>query len=153
MASNYPPGVSANTRNAPWNQPDPADREVVDVEDELILEDEAAIFYRTTYLAYVVGVHQGYRETITEYGPEDSETEAIRLDVDRVIVRREGQPDITYLASSDDFEYLFDTAINEVEVEFMNDEIATIIDCDPPNNRDDGFVSAKANEYEVWYTQ
>jgi len=115
---------------------------VVDVEDELILEDEAAIFYRTTYLAYLIGVHQGYRETIHEYGESQEETESIRLDPDRVIVRREGRLPITYLASSDDFEYLFDTAINEVEVAFMNDDKATIVDCDPPNDRDNGFVSA-----------
>lgn len=82
--SNYPPGVSAGTPRAPWNEPDRSHHHEF-LDGEMVIEDGAAIFYEKC--AY------------HERGWECDETRTTRCDIDRVIKRRSDQPDVTYLES------------------------------------------------------
>ncbi|AAL54946.1 hypothetical protein HfxHF1_185 [Halophage HF1] len=149
--SNYPPGTSAGDPRAPWNAPDRShDHEWRPCDpDYPILEDGAAIFLEAC----------GYAEGRWGEGWECEETRQFRCDVERVVLLRDGKPDIAYLASEEDYhnewgfiERLYEDAL--VSVEITDFEEIEILDCDPPNEYGDGYVRVRVGDkYEVVYEQ
>jgi len=149
--SNYPPGTSAGDPRAPWNAPDHShDHEWYpgDV-DNPILEDGAAIFHERCH----------YAEGRWGEGWSCEETRTFRCEVERVVVLRDDEPDIAYLASEEDYhnewrfiERLYEDAL--VAVEITDFEEIEMVDCDPPNEYGDGYVRVRVGDkYEVIYEQ
>ncbi|UBF21852.1 hypothetical protein HSTV-3_gp92 [Halorubrum virus HSTV-3] len=145
---NYPPGA-ANDPRAPYNQPDHShEHEWWDTEGP-IFEDGAAMFHEAC----------GYAEGRYGEGWECEETRWFRCDVERVILLRDGEPDVAYLASEEDhhnewgfIERLYEDAL--VAVEITDFEEIELLDVDPPNDYGDGYVRVRVgNKYEVVYKQ
>lgn len=148
--SNYPPGTSAGDPRAPWNAADHShDHEWYPAEKENpIFEDGAAIFH--DYCEYSEG----------RYGDGWSceETRSMRFDIERVVISREGEPDVTYLASTedsaDDWSYVhsvFERAIELVECGTEDD--LHIRQIDPANKYGNGYVELTVGKYTVIYSQ
>jgi len=92
MGGNYPPGVSAGTPNAPWNQPDPpgcpeCDRLIADVddhEDDCPMADADAV----DIAEYERDRHRkDYDDVKDEQGPPDPREQ--ERDTDMVIPERD----------------------------------------------------------------
>lgn len=143
---NLPPGA-ANDPNAPYNQPDHShDHEWCDGDDENpIFEDSAALFYQECL----------YEEGRYKNGWQCEESRWLRCEVDRIIKKRGDDPNVTYLFSGFDtaeYDHFFNLFENKlIEVESATDR--SILDLDPPNDYDNGFVRVDLGEYEVIYKQ
>jgi len=150
--SNYPPGTSAGDPRAPWNAPDHShEHEWRPQEKENpIFEDGAAIF-----LDYC-----GYSEGRYRDGWSCEETRSLRCDVERVIVIRDDEPNITYLTSEKDFnkewrfiERLYEDALIAVEQAAHSGGDLVLEQIDPANEYGDGYVRVAVDDYKVIYTQ
>lgn len=149
--SNYPPGTSAGDPRAPWNAPDHSHKhEWIPAEKaNPIFEDGAAIFH--DYCEYVEG---RYRD-----GWSCEETRRFRCDVERVVLVRESEPDISYLASEEDsinewgfIERLFELALIAVENAARSKDLK-VEQVDPANKHGDGYVRVSVGDYQVVYSQ
>jgi hypothetical protein len=117
--------------------------------DYPIFEDGAAVFIESCH----------YAEGRWGEGWECEEMRSLRCDVERVVLLREGKPDVAYLASEEDYhnewrfiERLYEDAL--VAVEITDFEEIEILDCDPPNDYGDGYVRVRVGDkYEVVYEQ
>lgn len=149
----YPPGTSASDPRAPWNAPDRSHEHEWRPQDKEnpIFEDGAAIFL--DYCDYAEG---RYGE-----GWSCEETRHLRCDVERVVVHRDDEPDVTYLASTeesaDGWTYvhsLFEEAIVNVEVGTRNGNNELHFEhIDPANEYGDGYVEVSVGKYTVVYSQ
>ena len=147
----YPPGMSKRDFvKAGIDQPHNHEHEwrLDDMENPMF-EDGAAIFHE--YCDYVEG---RWGE-----GWSCEESRTLRCDVERVVLLREGKPNVAYLASEEDYhnewgfiERLYEDAL--VAVEITDFEGIEILDCDPPNDYGDGYVRVRVGDkYEVVYEQ
>jgi hypothetical protein len=147
--SNYPPGTSAGDPRAPWNAPDHSHDHQWNPSngDYPLFEDGAAIF--VDYCEYSEGRFGD--------GWSCEETRSIRCDVERVVKVRDGEPNIEYLASEESpsmhrhIERVFEEAI--VGVEMGTDDSINIEKFDPVNDRGDGYVRVRIQDYILIYEQ
>lgn len=148
MSGNLPPGVTAG--HPYFNPPDHSHehRWYPGEKENPMFEDGAAIF--RDYCDYSEG---RYRD---EWSCD--ETRSIRCDIERVVINREEEPDVTYLASTEDsadgWSYvhsLFERAIEAVECGTEND--LQIRHIDPANKYGDGYVEVSIGNYTVVYSQ
>lgn len=148
--SNYPPGTSAGDPRAPWNDSDHShDHEwYPEIEPSPILEDGAAIFM--DYCEYSEG----------QYGDGWScdETRSLRCELDRVILNRKNEPDVTYLNSeyvSCFIELVLEEAVLAIEEDEWNTggENLTFHHIDSANEYGDGYVEVSVGDYTVVYSQ
>lgn len=147
---NYPPGA-ANDPRAPYNQPDHSHEHEweMDTLDTPEFEDGAAMFHEWC----------NYAEGRYGEGWECEEMRWWRCDVERVVKLRDGEPNISYLASEEDhynewrhIELVYEDAL--VSVEITDFEEIEILDCDPANEYGDGYVRVRVGDkYEVIYKQ
>ena len=132
----YPPGISAGTAGAPWNEPHAHEHEFRPFEEPPVIEDGAAIFHQECI--YAEGEYgQGY---------ECEETRTYRFEYS-TLESPDGKewilPDITEWDQINDDNEVAEQVIT-IEEQF-HAENADIVDIYP--DRDDGRVTL---EYDGW---
>lgn len=147
VGSNYPPGMSKRDFvRAGIDQPHHHEHEwEPDEEHYPVFEDGAAIFIE--YCLYAEG------RWGEGYACEEMRTN--RCDVERIIKVREGEPNISYLASEENprenwghVERIYEDALVGIEMAKARFRELEILDMDPPN-----FVRVQYGDYIVEYTQ
>lgn len=149
MGGGYPPGTWAGDPRAPWNAPDHShDHEFYDV-DGPIFEDGAAVFIG--YCEYAEGRYGD--------GWACEETRYWRCEVERIIVHREDDPPVSYLASTESpgdkwryVEMLYEETLIGVERAARDGEVE-VVDEYPANEYGDGYVRVRLGDREVIYEQ
>jgi len=148
VGSNYPPGMGRRDFvRAGIDQPHDHLHEWEAEQDGWpMFEDNAAIF--SEYCMYAEG---RWGE-----GWECEETRSTRCELRSISLVREGQPDIEYLAGTEDarnqsrhIEWLFETVLIALE---RNRGCGNILDLDVPGHGD-GFVRIWIDGYVVEYTE
>jgi len=143
MSGNYPPGVTA--AHPYFNPPDRShDHEWVD--DELILEDGAAIFYEYCRWVPVIASHRGHRETIDELGEPCGDTKSIAFEAESVVVENGDR----YLvpAETKDESIIVDLSMMKIEWSWFEDR-GEIVKIDPC--RESGMVRYSYEGITVTY--
>ena len=148
IMSNYPPGVTAGHPH--FNPPDRSHehRWRSQEKENPLFEDGAAIFL--DYCDYSEGRHRD--------GWSCEETRSLRCELERVVVEKENEPDVTYLAKTEDpenswsyIERLFEEAIISVEIGTRDDiHLENIY---PANEYGDGYVEVSVGDVRVVYSQ